>query len=185
MNRYPVFRKSFLSHLNQDIGNPFSEISTDLYTLDTKVIMSECVVKTIKQQQNNTIRRNNLQLFNTSSSKTADRSTSRVTCLKTNVSLFSRMYISWQLRDSDMDEFLIHEDHAWPPSSASNSTVIHTTTGSDLISCVESIVPSETNFPNVDVKIIDVAGVVHRLEPRKAHTLAKITVKYLFLPLIY
>ena len=72
-----------------------------------------------------------------------------------------------------MDEFLMHEDHAWPPSSASNSTVIHTTTGSDLISCVESIVPSETNFPNVDVKIIDVAGVVHRLDPRKAHTLAK------------
>ena len=34
--------------MNQDIGNPFSEISTDLYILDTKVIMSECVVKTIR-----------------------------------------------------------------------------------------------------------------------------------------
>ena len=65
-----------------------------------------------------------------------------------------------------MDEFFMHE---WPLSLASNSTVIHTTTKSDLISCVESMVPSETNVLNVDVKIIDGAGVVHRLDPRKAH----------------
>ena len=32
----------------QYICNPFSEISTDLYTLDTKVIMGECVLKTIR-----------------------------------------------------------------------------------------------------------------------------------------
>ena len=35
------------------------------------------------------------------------------------------------------------------------------------------MVSSETNVPNVDVKIIDGAGVVHRLDPRKAHTLVK------------
>ena len=48
-----------------------------------------------------------------------------------------------------MDGFFMHENHAWPPSLASNSTVIHTTTESDLISCVESMVHSEPNVPNV------------------------------------
>ena len=103
-----------------DIRNPFSEISTDMYTLDTKVIMGECVVKTSinanavgiaqyqrfvnervgdkKQTSRPPFEKNNLQLFNNSSSKTADRSTSRVACLKTDVQLFSRMYISCQSR---------------------------------------------------------------------------------------
>ena len=129
----PSVQKKLLSHVQSvtdvilDIGNPFSEISTDLYTLDTNVIMGECVVKTIRtandvgiaQYQrfvservsdkttdfNNTIRKNNLQLFNNSSSKTADRSTSRVACLKTDVQLFSKMYISCQLRESAMVGF--------------------------------------------------------------------------------
>ena len=34
-----------------------------------------------------------------------------------------------------MDGFFMYENHAWPPLLASNSTVIHTTTKSDLISC--------------------------------------------------
>ena len=81
----------------------------------------------------------------------------------------------------------MNENHAWPLSFASNCTVIHTTIESDLISCVVSMVPSETNVRNVDVKIIDGAGMVHRLDPRKAHTLVK-TVQdycaYVFLPYI-
>ena len=119
---------------------------------------------------NNTIKKNYLQFFNTSSSKTDDRSRSTVACLKTDVQLFSRMYTSCQSRVSDIDEFLMHQNQARPPSLASNSTVIHTTTESDLISCVESMVPSETNVPNVDAKIIEGAGVVYRLDPRKTHT---------------
>ena len=35
------------------------------------------------------------------------------------------------------------------------------------------MVHSETIVPNVDVKIVDGAGVVTRLDPRKAHTLIK------------
>ena len=81
-----------------------------------------------------------------------------------------------------MDGFFVHENYAWPPLFASNSTVMHSTTESDLISCVESMVHSETNVPNVDVKIIDEAG-----DPRKAHTLVKTFqdyCEYVFLPSI-
>ena len=49
------------------------------------------------------------------------------------------------------------------------------------------MVPSETNVPNADVKIIDGVGVVHRLDPRKAHTLVETFqdyCKYVFLPYI-
>ena len=75
-----------------------------------------------------------------------------------------------------MDRFFMHENNAWPSLLASNSTVIHTTTQSDLISCVKF--PSKTNVPNVDVKIIDGTGVVHRPDPRKAHILVKTFQEY-------
>ena len=81
-----------------------------------------------------------------------------------------------------MDVFFMHENHAWPPSLASNSTVMHTTTESYLISRVKSMVHSETDVPNVDVKLIDGAG-----DPRKAHTLVKTFqdyCEYVFLPSI-
>ena len=52
----PIFsvQKMFLDQVKtitdvtEETGNPFSELSTDLYTLDTKVIMSESVVHTVK-----------------------------------------------------------------------------------------------------------------------------------------
>ena len=82
-----------------------------------------------------------------------------------------------------MDEFFMHENHAWPLSLASNSTVIHTKTALDSISCVEAIVPSETNVPNIDVKIIDGAGVVHRLVHKLVKTFHNYC-EYVFLPYI-
>ena len=41
-----------ITDVTEETGNPFSELSTDLYTLDTKVIMSESVVHTVKTTEN-------------------------------------------------------------------------------------------------------------------------------------
>ena len=41
-----------ITDVTEETGNPFSELSTDLYTLDTKVIMPESVVHTVKTAEN-------------------------------------------------------------------------------------------------------------------------------------
>ena len=41
-----------VTDVTEEIGNPFSELSTDLYTLDNKVIMPESVVHTVKTAEN-------------------------------------------------------------------------------------------------------------------------------------
>ena len=67
-----------------------------------------------------------------------------------------------------MDAFFEHENnHAWPPSLASNG-IMHQTSKSDLMECLESMVPKSESVPYVDVKIVDGAALVHILDPNKS-----------------
>ena len=115
---------------------------------------------------NDTIHKNNLPLLNSVSVKKSN-TTSKVSNLQNDVQLFSRMYISCQSRESDMDAFFAHENHAWPPSLASNG-IMHHTSKSDLLECLEPLVPHPESIPKVDVKIIDGAALVHMLDPHKS-----------------
>lgn len=190
----PSVQKTFLSQVKsvinvmEELGNPFADTGTDIYTLDTKQIMSDSVVDTIRSAEdigktqyqkfvaermdgnvtafNDTIHKNNLPLLNSSSGK-KPKSTSKISNLHDDVRLFSRLYISCQARESDMDTFFKHENHAWPPSLASNG-IMHQTSKSDLMECLESLVPQQETVPNVDVKIVDGAALVHMLDPKKS-----------------
>ena len=66
-----------------------------------------------------------------------------------------------------MDDFFVHENHAWPPSLATNC-IMHHTNKSDLMECLESLVPQLESAPNVDGKIVDGAALVHTLDPKKS-----------------
>ena len=66
-----------------------------------------------------------------------------------------------------MDAFFVHEDHAWPQSLASNG-IIHHTSKSDLLECLEPLAPQPESIPKVDVRIIDGAALVHMLDPHKS-----------------
>ena len=115
---------------------------------------------------NDTIHKNNLPLLNSGFAKKS-KTHSKISNIQNDVNLFSRMYISCQARDSDMDAFFAHENHAWPPSLASNG-IMHHTSKSDLLECLESLVPQPESIPKVDVKIIDGAALVHMLDPHKS-----------------
>ena len=190
----PSVQKMFLSHVKnvtevmEELGNPFADASTDLYSLETKQIMSKRVVEAVRSAEdmgimqyqkfvvsrinstttafNDTIHKNNLPLLNSISVKKSN-TTSKVSNLQNDVQLFSRMYISCQSRESDMDAFFAHENHAWPPSLASNG-IMHHTSKSDLLECLEPLVPHPESIPKVDVKIIDGAALVHMLDPHKS-----------------
>ena len=114
----------------QDLGNPFMDTSKDLYTLDTRRVMPESVVETVRTAEelgkaqykqflenhlndnvnefNDTIHRNNLQLMNHGSNKSKLK-TSKIVNLNNDCSLFSRMYMSSQARDGNMVSFFEHE----------------------------------------------------------------------------
>ena len=170
-----------------ELGNPFSDTTADLYTLDTKVLMPNIVIQSVNSVKdigktqyqrfieeritdnvslfNDTIPKNSLPLFNTALDNTEKKSRSKVTNLKTDVQLFSRMYISCQAREGDMDAFFKHENHAWPPSLASNNT-INQTSKSDILPCLESLITNTTDVPDVDVRLVDGAALVHSLDPK-------------------
>ena len=129
----------------EELGNPFAETGIDLYSLETKQIMSKRVVEAVRSAEdmgkmyqyqkyvvnhisstatafNDTIHKNNQTLFLRRNQIT----TSKLYNLQNDVQLFSLMYISCQSRESDVDAFFAHENHAWLPSLASNGIMLHT-----------------------------------------------------------
>ena len=117
MNKYQVCKRCCylnvknVTEVMEELGNPFADASTDLYSLETKQIMSERVVKDMKSAEdmgkmnqyqyqkrvfnytsstatvfNDTIHKNN-QTVSTEKSDT----TSKVSNLQNDVQLFSRM----------------------------------------------------------------------------------------------
>ena len=69
-----------------------------------------------------------------------------------------------------MDAFFRHGYHAWSPSLASNSTM-HQTNKSVFMECLESLI--QEDVPNVDVKIVDGAALVHIIDPKKSQVTVK------------
>ena len=79
------------------------------------------------------------------------------------------MYISCQARRGDLDTLFEHENHAWPPSLASNN-IIHQHTKSELVPCLEILVQPNHDVPDVDVRIVDGEALVHSIDPKKCRT---------------
>ena len=126
-------KKTFLAQTKnvteviEELGNYFADTSTDLYTLDSKLIMPDSMVHIIRTAEymgkaqhhtfvserlnsniaavNHTAHKNNLPLLTYKSGKKPIKSTSKICNLQNDVHLFSRIYISCQTRDSDVDAF--------------------------------------------------------------------------------
>ena len=98
----------------------------------------------------------------------------KINNLHRDVSLFSRLYIASQTRDSDMDDFFAHENHRWPPSLASNG-IMHSSHKSDLMDCLESMSPTVDSEPTVEIIIIDGAALLHNFDQKKFQTNAPVT----------
>ena len=111
----------------EDLGKPFLEESEDLIVLDTKQIAGPPAVTCVRQmealgrEQCNTfitehlvnqkkslydpIKRNKLTLFNSPPPKAQSKAAQQLPSMKSDCSLFARLYISCQTRDSDLNEF--------------------------------------------------------------------------------
>ena len=84
-----------------------------------------------------TITKNNLLLFASNPAKTGSKSKAQISLLKRDCQLFSRLYISCQSRDGDLDQFFAHENQSEPPSLSLQGQLRHSTK-SDFVSCFEA-----------------------------------------------
>ncbi|KAG1677784.1 Amiloride-sensitive sodium channel subunit beta [Nymphon striatum] len=114
----------------------------------------------VKQSINATIKKNNLPLFKFTGKKKKNKVKQQNETLKTNLDLFSRLFIVMQQREADMDVFFKHENNPTPPA-LSDGGKLRSGTKSDLMYClVDTVAEPLTLF---DVKVLDGAAVVHML----------------------
>lgn len=176
----------------EDMGNPFMEETNELLVLDTRDIADTAVVKTVRtieavgQEQYETfrneritnnkkslydpIKRNKLPLFKTPLKKVPSKEKQKITSLKTDCALFSRLFISCQTRNEDLDEFFSHENQGCPPSLSQNGELLLPSSKSDLLDCLAMAPSSQptSNIPQcIDVIVLDGAAIINMLKPAK------------------
>ena len=121
-----------------ELGNPFTEQSHDLPSLDTKDIADSSVVQTVRRIEQTgkqmyetfveerlikrekifePIKKNAVCLFRSGpTKKTTTKDKSKISLLKNDCSLFSRLYISCQTRGGNVEELFKHANQRSPPS---------------------------------------------------------------------
>ena len=107
----------------------------------------------------------------------------QVAALQNDCNLFSRLYISCQIRSGDLDAFFSHENQATPPSLSIGGE-IWLGTKADLLECLEVEKFQVANAPIVDVKLLDGAAVVQMLNPGAVKTFQEYA-DTVFLPYVF
>ena len=141
-----------LTAVISEMGNPFLEDTDELLALDTRNVLDVSVANSVREVCNlgklqysnyykeviidrqrsihDLIKKNSLPLLN--SSKPKAKESGKISTLKNDVALFSRLYIVMQYRNSDMGAFFSHEYNSFPPSLA-NGGNLHLGKKSDLL----------------------------------------------------
>ena len=189
----------------EDLGNPFTEHSEDLLSLDTKDIADPSVVQTLRQIEKtgqemykafveeifikrvkkvfDPIKKNLISLFRTPTAKTATKEKSKIFLLKNDCSLFSRLYIPCQTRGRNVQVFFKHENQRFPPSLSPNGNIRLGIKSELLTKCLEPLSVVTDESPAVAVVIIDGAALVNMLKPGTSRTFDEYTAT-VFLPYI-
>ena len=185
-----------------EMGNPFLETSTDLLVLDSRDIVDAEVAGTIedilsvgkKQYEEflqerlfkrstslfSPITKNKFPLFSCPVAKKSSKEKQRIATLK--VSLFSRLYVSCQVREGDLDDFFCHENHSFPPSISQHGN-LRLGSKSDLLEVLENCRSYAEEPKNMQVVILDGPAIVNMLKPVACQAFAeyaeKVFLKYL------
>ena len=176
-----------LSAVFREMGNPFQESSADLLVLDSKIIADPALTELVgthhergKQKFNSfmddlqkegestfydPIKKSKASFFKhdpvTSSSKEK--------VLKDDCHLFSRLFISCQNRQCDLQEFFKHENQS-APASLSDGGRLRTCQKSQLAEILQSQVTLPESEPSGDAIIIDGSAMINSLPPRSSKT---------------
>ena len=186
------------------MGNPFEDESEYLLVLESKEIADPSAVKAVKKAQNpgqqqfqtfkkeclvertkpidDTIHRNRLKLFVGSRTKTAIKEKQQLTLMKSDVELFSRLYITCQTRDGNLEDFFQQENQAWPPA-LSDGERLRLGTKSDILTCLDDLSPSQTKTHDATCIVLDGAAIKQMMKSAAAKIFDDY-VKQVFIPYI-
>ncbi|CAG2212849.1 unnamed protein product [Mytilus edulis] len=162
-----------LKTVMNDYGNPFLEDSEDIYKIDSKDIVQAGTGKLsqIKQigcnqyadfrnRMQNTasiyepIKKNKFLLFSRQPKKSSCETKSKLDLAREDCSLFSRLFISCQSRQCDLEEFFSHENQKFSPS-LSQSGKINIGVKSQLMEILEAKGDLPREEPQTDMVVVD------------------------------
>ena len=193
----PAVQATFLKEVQalvavlEEMGNPFLEHSQDLLVIDTRDIVDTQIADTVRrittlgEEQyskfvterlekcttpiTHPLPKNKLPLFSRPPVKVKSKGKAQLAALKSDCSLFSRLYISCQTRDGDINHLFSHENQATPPALSSGGK-LRFGVKADLLRCLESNLPENKSVPETDAVILDGAAVVQMLNPNTSRT---------------
>lgn len=178
-----TFRKhvAALKRKFEDRGNPFLEKGEELYNVDNGKVVDRSEVDSILKIEEvgnmqytafveerlesgnkslyDPILKNNFKLM---AASTKNKVVTKIACLKSDISLFSRLWMATQVRKGDMTEFFKHENQSLPPSLTSNGAM-RKGEKSDIVTCLSKV--SHIFKPEVDAVILDGAVIVNMIRP--------------------
>ena len=114
-----------------------------------------------------TIHRNRLKLFVGSRTKTAIKEKQQLTLMKSDVEMFSRLYIICQTRDGNLEDFFQQENQA---PALSDGGRLRLVTKSDILTCLDDLSPSQTKTHDATCIVLDSAAIKQTMKPAAAKT---------------
>jgi len=109
-----------------------------------------------------TMKKNKLPLFKRPHASTPSRKATQFQETKSDCNLFSQLFITAQVRDTNLEEFFSCENHPWPPALSVHGKLRLPGNKSELLACIEPSIQPEPPS-QFDVKIFDGAAMVHIL----------------------
>ncbi|KAJ8046459.1 hypothetical protein HOLleu_05133 [Holothuria leucospilota] len=176
-----------LFNVMTDMGNPFQEDSRDLMSLDTKDIAHPSAAKLISTHYEKgkarfeefmkgleekvsifyePIKKNRIDFF---CQEPVSSEISKEKAIKKDCQLFSKLFISCQNRECDLNEFFRHENHPLP-AALSDDGKLHLCQKSQLATILEALVTIPDKEPEADCIIIYGSALVNSLPPRTSKT---------------
>ena len=192
----PACQKSFLGMVQrltttlEEMGNPFQEESGELLSLDTKTIASSCNAAKIATHISHgnssfkafleSLRQKDTSSFYSPIKKTKmdfflqEKITTVVKekVLKEDCQLFSKLFISSQMRECNLQEFFRHENQSFP-ASLSDGGRLHVCQKSQLAAILVDKVTLPNTEPTADVIVVDGSALVNAVQPRNSKTFAE------------
>ena len=114
-----------------------------------------------------TIHRNRLKLFVGSRKKTSSKEKQQLTLMKSDVELFSRLYITCQTRDGNLEDFFQQQNQAWLPALSGRGR-LRLGTKSYILTCLDDLSPSQTKTHDATCIVFDGAAIKQMMKPAAA-----------------
>ena len=116
------------------------------------------------------MKKNNIHLFNTPHKGQKTKISEPVSSLKSDRSLFSRLYVASQFRDGNLDVIFSHENQPCPPS-LSDRWKLKLGNKSDIVRCLEEAIEEQDDITtSVEVVVLDGPAIVHMMKQATART---------------